>query len=42
MMNHPPNLADYDRVFDYVDGKFAVVRSFALAGTPAAPLIRPR
>jgi Dolichyl-phosphate-mannose-protein mannosyltransferase len=25
MMSQAPNLSDYDRVFDYVDGKFAVV-----------------
>jgi hypothetical protein len=25
MMSQPPNLSDYDRVFDYVDGKLAVV-----------------
>lgn len=27
MMDHPPNLSEYDRVFDYVGGKLAVVRS---------------
>jgi len=32
MMNQPPNPADYDRVFDYVDGKFAVVQARATAG----------
>jgi hypothetical protein len=32
MMDHPPNLSDYDRVFDYVDGKFAVVRARTTAG----------
>lgn len=39
MMNHPPHLADYDRVFDYVDGKFAVVDSRASTGKA---LLRPR
>jgi hypothetical protein len=32
MMNQPPNLSDYDRVFDYVDGKLAVVRTRANGG----------
>jgi hypothetical protein len=32
MMNQAPNPADYDRVFDYVDGKFAVVQARATAG----------
>jgi len=37
MMNQPPNLSDYDRVFDYVDGKLAVVRTRATDGK-----LRPR
>jgi hypothetical protein len=37
MMKEPPNLSDYDRVFDYVDRKLAVVRTRATAGT-----LRPR
>ena len=37
MMDQPPNLSDYDRVFDYVDGKFAVVRARTTAGK-----LRPR
>jgi len=39
MMNQPPNLSDYDRVFDYVDGKLAVVGS--KAGSRGT-LLRPR
>ena len=39
MMNQPPNLSDYDRVFDYVDGKLAVVGGKAGSG---AGLLRPR
>jgi hypothetical protein len=42
MMDHPPNLADYDRVFDYVDGKFAVVRARISDGGASATLLRPR
>ena len=37
MMDQTPNLADYDRVFDYVDGKFAVIRA-----RPTAGKLRPR
>jgi hypothetical protein len=39
MMNHPPNLPDYDRVFDYVDGKLAVVGGKPGSG---ARLLRPQ
>jgi hypothetical protein len=42
MMNHQPNLADYDRVFDYVDGKFAVVGARIRDGGDSARLLRPR
>ena len=42
MMNHPPNLGDYDRVFDYVDGKFAVVGARSSEGGESAMLRRPR
>ncbi len=32
MMDKPPKLSDYDRVFDYVEGKFVVVRARAEGG----------
>lgn len=38
MMDHRPNLAEYDRVFDYVDGKFAVVRAKRKPGDRAEAL----
>jgi hypothetical protein len=42
MMNHPPNLADYDRVFDYVDGKLAVVGARINDGGNSGVALRPR
>ncbi len=42
MMSQPPNLSDYDRVFDYVDGKLAVVRSRAPEQGASGGLLRPR
>jgi hypothetical protein len=38
MMQHPPNPAEYDRVFDYVGGKLVLVRARPGSGA----LIRPR
>jgi len=38
MMKHPPNAAEYDRVFDYVGDRLVVVR----ARPGSSPLIRPR
>ena len=38
MMQHPPNQAEYDRVFDYVGEKLVVVRARPGSGA----LIRPR
>jgi hypothetical protein len=42
MMNHSPNLADYDYVFDYVDGRFSVVGSRIRDGGGSVGALRPR
>lgn len=41
LLGHPPTLSDYDRVFDYVDGKLTVVRSRATGEVASSSLLRP-